>query len=448
MNYDIREIKLAAEGKKLITWAAREMPVLRLINLRFTKERPLEGVSLGACLHITSETANLAITLKQGGAKVILCASNPLSTNDSVAASLVKDFQIPVFAIKGEDNKTYYKHLNSVLDFKPQLTMDDGADLVNMLHKFKIPSFAKASEGRQNSKRETWEFIGSSEETTTGVIRLKAMEKDKALKVPVIAVNDNLTKHLFDNRYGTGQSTIDGILRATNILLAGRVFVVCGYGWCGRGVAMRARGMGANIIVCEVDPVRALEAKMDGYLVMPLIQAIKTADIVLSTTGDKHVVDEKHFKVAKDGVILANAGHFDVEINKEALRKMASKVTRVRPMVEEYLVNVKSQITNDKSNSKSKIKNKKIYLLAQGRLVNLAAAEGHPAAVMDMSFAGQALAAEYLWKNKGKLKNKVYSLPEKLDKQIAYLKLLSEGVKIDRLTKEQRKYLRSWMEGT
>jgi len=274
------------------------------------------------------------------------------------------------------------------------------------------------------------------------------MEKDKALKVPVIAVNDNLTKHLFDNRYGTGQSTIDGILRATNILLAGRVFVVCGYGWCGRGVAMRARGMGANIIVCEVDPVRALEAKMDGYLVMPLIQAIKTADIVLSTTGDKHVVDEKHFKVAKDGVILANAGHFDVEINKEALRKMASKVTRVRPMVEEYLVNVKSQITNDKSNSKSKIKNKKIYLLAQGRLVNLAAAEGHPAAVMDMSFAGQALAAEYLWKNKGKLKNKVYSLPEKLDKQIAYLKLLSEGVKIDRLTKEQRKYLRSWMEGT
>jgi len=421
MKFDIKDIKFAPEGKRLIEWAAREMPVLKLIEKRFNKERPLRGVVLGACLHITSETANLAITLKSAGAQVYLCASNPLSTNDSVAASLVADFKIPVFAIKGEDNKTYYKHLNSVLDNKPNLTMDDGADLVSLLHKLKI----------KNEKREEWEFCGSSEETTTGVIRLRAMEKDSALKIPVLAVNDNMTKHLFDNRYGTGQSTIDGILRATNILLAGRVFVVCGYGWCGRGVAMRARGMGAHVIVCEVDPIKALEAKMDGYQVMPLLQAIKQADIVLSTTGDKHVVDERHLKVAKNGVILANAGHFDVEINKEALNKLSIKVTKVRPMVEEF-----------------DLGNKKIYLLAEGRLVNLAAAEGHPASVMDMSFAGQALGAEFLWKNKGKLKNKVYSLPEKLDKQIASLKLKTEGVKIDYLTKEQKKYLRSWKEGT
>jgi len=421
MKFDIKDIKFAPEGKRLIEWAAREMPVLKLIEKRFNKERPLRGVVLGACLHITSETANLAITLKSAGAQVYLCASNPLSTNDSVAASLVADFKIPVFAIKGEDNKTYYKHLNSVLDNKPNLTMDDGADLVSLLHKLKI----------KNEKREEWEFCGSSEETTTGVIRLRAMEKDSALKIPVLAVNDNMTKHLFDNRYGTGQSTIDGILRATNILLAGRVFVVCGYGWCGRGVAMRARGMGAHVIVCEVDPIKALEAKMDGYQVMPLLQAIKQADIVLSTTGDKHVVDERHLKVAKNGVILANAGHFDVEINKEALNKLSIKVTKVRPMVEEF-----------------DLGNKKIYLLAEGRLVNLAAAEGHPASVMDMSFAGQALGAEFLWENKGKLKNKVYSLPEKLDKQIASLKLKTEGVKIDYLTKEQKKYLRSWKEGT
>ena len=421
MKFDIKDIKFAPEGKRLIEWAAREMPVLKLIEKRFNKERPLRGVVLGACLHITSETANLAITLKSAGAQVYLCASNPLSTNDSVAASLVADFKIPVFAIKGEDNKTYYKHLNSVLDNKPNLTMDDGADLVSLLHKLKI----------KNEKREEWEFCGSSEETTTGVIRLRAMEKDSALKIPVLAVNDNMTKHLFDNRYGTGQSTIDGILRATNILLAGRVFVVCGYGWCGRGVAMRARGMGAHVVVCEVDPIKALEAKMDGYQVMPLLQAIKQADIVLSTTGDKHVVDERHLKVAKNGVILANAGHFDVEINKEALNKLSIKVTKVRPMVEEF-----------------DLGNKKIYLLAEGRLVNLAAAEGHPASVMDMSFAGQALGADFLWKNKGKLKNKVYSLPEKLDKQIASLKLKTEGVKIDYLTKEQKKYLRSWKEGT
>jgi len=425
MKFDIKDIKFAPEGKRLIEWAAREMPVLKLIEKRFNKERPLRGVVLGACLHITSETANLAITLKSAGAQVYLCASNPLSTNDSVAASLVADFKIPVFAIKGEDNKTYYKHLNSVLDNKPNLTMDDGADLVSLLHKLKI----------KNEKREEWEFCGSSEETTTGVIRLRAMEKDSALKIPVLAVNDNMTKHLFDNRYGTGQSTIDGILRATNILLAGRVFVVCGYGWCGRGVAMRARGMGAHVIVCEVDPIKALEAKMDGYQVMPLLQAIKQADIVLSTTGDKHVVDERHLKVAKNGVILANAGHFDVEINKEALNKLSIKVTKVRPMVEMYEIPLSG-------------KPKEIYLLAEGRSVNLAAAEGHPASVMDMSFAGQALGADFLWKNKGKLKNKVYSLPEKLDKQIASLKLKTEGVKIDYLTKEQKKYLRSWKEGT
>ena len=370
------------------------------------------------------------ITLKEGGAKVFLCASNPLSTNDEVAASLVKDYAIPTFAIKGEDNKSYYSHLNAVLDEKPNLTMDDGADLVSLLHKLKIKN-EKLRIKIENNKKEEWEFFGSSEETTTGVIRLRAMEKDKALKIPVLAVNDNLTKHLFDNRYGTGQSSIDGIIRATNILLAGKKFVVCGYGWCGRGVAMRAKGMGAQVIVTEVDPVKALEALMDGFLVMTLLDAIKQADVVLSTTGDKHVIDEKHLKVAKPGVILANAGHFDVEINKDALKKLAKKVTRVRPMVEEF-----------------DLGEKKIYLLAEGRLVNLAAAEGHPASVMDMSFAGQAMGAEFIWKNKGKLKNKVYSLPTEVDNEIARLKLNSEGVKIDELTKEQKKYLNSWEEGT
>jgi adenosylhomocysteinase len=417
MKYDIKYVKLAGDGKKLIEWAGREMPVLKLIGERFRKEKPLRGVTLGACLHVTSETANLAIALKKGGANVFLCASNPLSTNDSVAASLVKDFQIPVFAIKGEDNKTYYKHLNNVLDEKPNLTMDDGADLVGLLHSKRIENLKYVS--------------GSSEETTTGIIRLRAMEKDKALKIPVLAVNDNMTKHLFDNRYGTGQSTIDGIIRATNMLLAGRSFVVIGYGWVGRGLAMRARGMGALVTICEVDPVRALEARMDGYQVMSIKKAIKNADILVTVTGNKHLVDEEHLKVAKDGIILANSGHFDVEINKEALKQLAKKVKKVRPMVEEY-----------------DLGNKKIYLLGEGRLINLAAAEGHPAAVMDMSFSGQALAAEYLWKNKGKLENKVYSLPSKLDREIAYLKLISEGVSIDKLTKEQDKYLRSWKEGT
>ncbi len=417
MKYDIKNIKFAPEGKKLIEWAGREMPVLKMIGERFVKEKPLNGVTLGACLHVTSETANLAISLKKGGANVFLCASNPLSTNDAVAASLVKDFGIPVFAIKGEDNKIYYKHLNDVIDQKPNLTMDDGADLVSLLHSKRVENLKFVS--------------GSSEETTTGIIRLRAMEKDKALKIPVLAVNDNMTKHLFDNRYGTGQSTIDGIIRATNILLAGRTFVVVGYGWVGRGLAMRARGMGALVTICEVDPVRALEARMDGYQVMPLKKAIAKADILVTVTGNKHLVDEKHLKMAKNGVILANSGHFDVEINKDALKKLAKKIRRVRPMVEEY-----------------DLGNKKIYLLTEGRLINLAAAEGHPAAVMDMSFSGQALAAEYLWKNKGKLENRVYSLPEKLDREIAYLKLTSEGVTIDKLTQEQKKYLASWKEGT
>ena len=417
MKSDVKDIKLAPLGSQLINWEYLQMPVLDLIRKRFKKDKPLQGVVLGACLHVTSETANLMITLKEGGAKVFLCASNPLSTNDAVAAFLVKDYSIPVFAIKGEDNKSYYSHLNQVLDEKPNLTMDDGADLVSLLH----------------SKRTNLlkDVIGSSEETTTGVIRLRAMEKDKALKIPVLAVNDNLTKHLFDNRYGTGQSSIDGIIRATNILLAGKKFVVCGYGWCGRGVAMRAKGMGSQVIVCEVDPIKALEALMDGFLVMTLLDAIKQADIVLSTTGNKHVVSEEHLRVAKPGIILANAGHFDVEINRDALKKLAKKIRQVRPMVTEYDLGTK-----------------RVYLLADGRLVNLAAAEGHPASVMDMSFAGQAIGAEYLWKNKGKLKNQVYSLPQELDNEIARLKLESEGVRIDKLTKKQKKYLNSWEEGT
>lgn len=417
MKSDIKDIKLSVQGRKLIEWAAREMPVLNLIKKKFRKEKVLCGVMLGACLHITSETANLAITLQAAGAKVVLCASNPLSTNDAVAASLVKDYDIPVFAIKGEDNKSYYQHLNAVLNFRPNLIMDDGADLVSLIHR--------------DRKDLLKTVIGSSEETTTGVIRLRAMAADGVLKIPVLAVNDNMTKHLFDNRYGTGQSTIDGILRATNILFAGRVFVVVGYGWCGRGVAMRARGMGAQVIICEIDAVKALEAMMDGYRVMPLMEAIGQADIVLTTTGNKHVVDSKHFQKAKNGVILAQAGHFDVEINLPALKKMAKKIIRVRPFVDEY-----------------DLGNKKIFLLAEGRLVNLAAAEGHPASVMDMSFGGQALAAEYLWKNRGRLKNQVYSLPTSLDQEIAALKLRAEGVEIDSLTQNQKKYLSSWKKGT
>ncbi len=417
MNYDIKDISLANEGDKLIKWAAREMPVLKIIRERFKKNKPLKGIKIGACLHVTSETANLVMTLKEGGAEVFLSASNPLSTNDAVAAALVKNHQIATFAIKGEDSQTYYRHLKAVLDQRPNLTMDDGADLVSMLHK--------------QRKELLNNIYGSTEETTTGVIRLRAMEKDKALKIPVIAVNDNLTKHLFDNRYGTGQSTIDGILRATNILLAGKVFVVCGYGWCGRGVAARAKGMGAQVIVCEINPIKALEAKMDGFQVMPLIRAIAKADLLVTTTGNKYVVDKKHLLKAKDGIILANSGHFDVEINKQALKEISKKIRRVRRMIDEY-----------------DLGKKKIYLLAEGRLVNLSAADGHPASVMDMSFAGQALSAEYLIQKKGKLVIKVHSLPKKIDEKIASLKLKSEGVRIDRLTRLQRQYLRSWKEGT
>lgn len=417
VKHDVKDLTLAEEGKRRIEWAARDMPVLKLISQRFQKEKPLKNVTLGACLHVTSETANLAIALKAGGASVYLCASNPLSTNDAVAASLVKHYDIPTFAIKGENSKTYYKHLAAVLDARPSLTMDDGADLVGLLHSKRqdlIPMVA-----------------GSTEETTTGVIRLRAMEKDRALRIPVLAVNDNLTKHLFDNRYGTGQSTIDGVLRATNMLFAGKVVTVCGYGWCGRGIAMRASGMGARVIVCEVDPVRALEAVMDGYEVLPVAEATKKSDLIVSVTGNKHVIDSAAMRVAKDGILMAQAGHFDVEINKLALKKMAKKVTRVRPFVEEY-----------------DLGRKKLYLLAEGRLVNLAAADGHPASVMDMSFAGQALSAEYMWQRKGTLEPKVYCLPAKLDREIASLKLKSEGVSIDALTKEQKKYLSSWKEGT
>ncbi len=417
MNYDVKDIKLAGAGKLLIEWAEREMPVLRLIQKRFAKEKPLKGVKLAACLHVTSETANLMRTLKAGGADVYLAASNPLSTNDAVAAALVKEYGIPTFAIKGEDNKTYFKHLNAVLDGKPNMTMDDGADLVSVMHTTRKELLANV--------------VGSNEETTTGVIRLRAMEKDNALKIPVLAVNDNMTKHMFDNQYGTGQSTLDGVIRATNMLLAGRNFVVVGYGWCGRGLARRAVGMGSHVIVCEVDPVKALEARMDGFRVMPLVQAIAIADVVVTVTGDKHVIDAVHLKAAKDGIIIANSGHFDVEINKVALKKMAKSVRTVRPFVEEYMVG-----------------KKRIYLLAEGRLVNLGSAEGHPASVMDMSFAGQALGAEYMWNNKGKFENKVYALPPDVDQEIARIKLKSEGVEIDALTLQQKEYLASWKEGT
>ncbi|MBI2430409.1 MAG: adenosylhomocysteinase [Candidatus Levybacteria bacterium] len=406
------------EGKSKIEWAGQQMPVLRLIKERFAKEKPLKNLTIGACLHVTSETANLVLALQAGGANVALCASNPLSTQDSVAASLAKDYDIPTFAIKGEDNKTYYKHLNTVLDFKPQITMDDGADLVSLLHK--------------ERKDQIKDILGSSEETTTGVIRLKAMEKDKALKIPVIAVNDSDTKHLFDNRYGTGQSSIDGIIRATNVLLAGKTFVVAGYGWCARGVAQRAKGMGAHVVVTEVDPIKALEAVMDGFMVMQIAKAVRIADILITATGDKHVVNAKLFEQMKDGIILCNTGHFDVEIDVAHLEKVKKSKRTLRPSLEEYVLN----------------NGKKIYLLAEGRLVNLGAAEGHPAEVMDMSFANQALAAEWFVKNKGKLKNKVYVLPKKMDREIARLKLKAMGVSFDRLTGEQKRYLSSWHEGT
>jgi adenosylhomocysteinase len=417
-NYDIKDSSLAEGGRRRIEWAEREMPVLRLIRERFEKERPLKGLRVSACLHVTSETANLMRTLHSGGADVVLTASNPLSTQDDVAASLVNHFEIPTFAIKGETNTIYYKHISAALDHKPHMTMDDGADLVSTIHK---------------SRRELLdEIVGGTEETTTGVIRLRAMASDGMLNFPVIAVNDAMTKHLFDNRYGTGQSTIDGIIRATNILLAGKNFIVSGYGWCGRGLAMRARGMGAIVIVTEVDPLKALEAVMDGYQVMPMDQAARIGDIFVTLTGDINVVDQKHFEVMKDGVIIANSGHFNVEINIPALEKMATRKTLVRPFVEQY----------DLPDGR------RLHILGEGRLINLASAEGHPASVMDMSFANQALSAEYMVKNSDKLEKKVYSVPADIDAEIARLKLHGMGIKIDTLTEEQVKYLNSWEEGT
>jgi adenosylhomocysteinase len=418
INYDIKDINLAAEGKLKIEWAGKQMQVLKSIQKRFEKEQPFKGLTIAACLHITSETANLLIALKAAGANVVANASNPLSTQDSVAASLVKDYGIPTFAIKGEDNETYFKHLNTVLDYKPHITMDDGADLVHMLH--------------TKRKDQLKEIMGSSEETTTGVIRLKAMEAEGALRLPVIAVNDSDTKHLFDNRYGTGQSTIDGILRATNVLLAGKTFVVAGYGWCSRGIAMRANGMGSNVVVTEVDPVRALEAAMDGYRVMPMKEAAKIGDIIVSATGDKHVISKEALDIMKDGAIIANSGHFDSEIDMPSLEKMKKAKRQIRPFLDEYTLK----------------DGRKIHVLGEGRLVNLAAAEGHPAEVMDMSFANQALAAEFFVKNKGKLENKVYTLPKSLDQEVAKIKLDAMGIKFDKLTAEQKKYLSSWNEGT
>ncbi|MBI3577630.1 adenosylhomocysteinase [Candidatus Gottesmanbacteria bacterium] len=415
--HDVKDLSLASAGKLRIEWAGESMEVLRLIGRRFAKEKPVRGIRIGACLHVTAETANLMLVLKDGGAELALCASNPLSTQDDVAASLVKDYGIPVFAIKGEDTKTYYKHLNSVLDMHPQITMDDGADLVSLLHK--------------ERKGQLKEVIGSNEETTTGVIRLKAMEKDKALKIPVFAVNDSDTKHMFDNRYGTGQSTLDGIMRATNMLLAGKKFVVCGYGWCGRGLAARARGMGAHVVIVEVDPIKALEAVMDGFTVMRMNDATKNGDIFVTVTGDKNVISLSHMKHMKDGTVLANSGHFDVEIAISDLSKKAKAKRKVRPFVDEYMLD-----------------GKRLYVLGEGRLINLAAAEGHPADVMDMSFANQALAAEFFAKNKDQVKVKVYGISKKMDMEIARLKLAAMGIKIDRLTREQKTYLTSWQEGT
>ncbi|MFB0519031.1 MAG: adenosylhomocysteinase [Acidobacteriota bacterium] len=418
MEYDVKDLNLAGEGRLRIEWAERNMPVLRFIRERFAREKVLSGMRISGCLHITTETANLALTLKAGGAEVALCASNPLSTQDDVAACLVQDYQIPVFARKGEDNKTYYEHIHAVLDRKPNITMDDGADLVSTIH---------------SQRQELVEgIIGGTEETTTGVIRLRAMAQDGALKYPILAVNDAQTKYMFDNRYGTGQSTLDGIIRSTNILIAGLNFVVCGYGWCGRGVAMRARGIGANVIVTEVDALRALEATMDGFRVMPIAEAAEVGDIFVTLTGDKNVIRAEHFRKMKDGTIVCNSGHFNVEVDIPALQEMATSHRKVRPFVEEYTLSNK----------------KRINLLGEGRLINLVAAEGHPAAVMDMSFANQALSAEYLKKKGSSLEVKVHRVPEEIDRTVAELKLHTMGIKIDKLTAEQKKYLSSWSEGT
>lgn len=415
---DINDHSLADAGRNRTDWAWAEMPVLRSLHDQFVREQPLAGVRISGCLHITTETANLARTLKAGGAELLLCASNPLSTQDDVAAALVEHYGIPVFAVRGEDNIRYYRHIAAALDHHPQLTMDDGADLVSQLHKNRSDLLS--------------EIIGGTEETTTGVIRLRAMAADNALAFPVVAVNDAMTKHLFDNRYGTGQSTLDGIIRATNILLAGKTFTVAGYGWCGRGIAMRAKGHGAQVIITEVNPLKALEAAMDGFRVMPLLEAAVCSDFIVSASGDKHVIDRSHFQVMKDGCVIANSGHFNVEINIPALQELAKKTSRPRQFIEEY------QLADGR----------RIRLLAEGRLVNLAAAEGHPATVMDMSFANQALSIVHLWNNGKNMQNKVYPVPESIDNKVAVMKLAAMGINIDTLTQEQRAYLTSWKEGT
>jgi adenosylhomocysteinase len=417
-RYDVKDLSLAPEGVRRIEWADRQMPVLAAIRRRFETEQPLAGYRVSACLHVTTETANLMRTLKAGGADVVVCASNPLSTQDDVAAALVSDFDVPSFAIKGEDNDTYYAHIEAVVDHKPHLTMDDGADVIGVLH--------------SHRREQLGDIIAGTEETTTGVIRLKALEREGALGFPIIAVNDALTKHMFDNRYGTGQSTIDGIIRATNVLLAGKRFVVGGYGWVGKGVASRARGLGAHVIVTEVDPLRALEAAMDGFEVMPMGRAAEVGDIFCTATGDKSVVRGEHMERMKDGAILVNTGHFNVEIEIPALRALAVETREARHLVEEFTL----------------ADGRRLYLVADGRLVNLAAAEGHPALVMDMSFANQALSLEYAVQNAAELERKVYSVPEAIDKEIARLKLETMGIAVDELTEEQARYLASWQEGT
>ena len=417
-GYDVKDLKLATEGQDLIDWAAREMPVLTLIRKRFLTEQPLKGLKLGACLHVTSETANLMLTLKAGGADVALCASNPLSTNDAVAAALAAQHSIKTYAIRGEDNDTYYQHIEACLDHHPQLTMDDGADLVSVLHK-----------SRQN---QLTEVIGGTEETTTGVIRLRAMAERGVLRYPIVAVNEADTKHMFDNRYGTGQSTLDGIIRSTNVLVAGKTFVIAGYGWVGRGLASRAKGHGADVVITEVDSVKALEAAMDGFRVLKMDEAAKIGDIFVTVTGDVNVLDRKHFEAMRDGAILANSGHFNSEINLKALDDMATGVRQVRPSVQEYKLR----------------DGRRLHVLGEGRLINLAGAEGHPAAVMDMSFANQALCAEYMARNASTLENKVYDVPDDIDAEVARLKLKAMGIEIDTLTEEQQRYLTSWEEGT
>ena len=419
MEFDIKNPDLAPGGRLRIEWASQEMPVLKGVYDQFASERPFAGMRVSGCMHVTTETANLVVALQAGGADVMLCASNPLSTQDDVAASLVSHYEIPVFAIKGEDNATYHKHIQAVLDHKPNVIMDDGSDVTSTIHK---------------DRRDVMSYVvGGTEETTTGIVRLRAMAAEGRLEFPMMAVNDAMTKHLFDNRYGTGQSTMDGIIRATNYLIAGKVVVVAGYGWCSRGIAMRARGLGGNVIVTEIDPLKALEAVMDGFRVMPMLEAAPIGDIFVSATGNIHVFDRHHFEAMKDGALLANSGHFDVEVNKEALRDLSvSEPNRVRPFVDQYTLK----------------DGRKLNLLGEGRLINLAAAEGHPASVMDMSFAGQALSAKFLADNKGQLENKVYAIPEEIDQRIATIKLQAMGVRLDTLTARQEKYLNSWEEGT